>query len=93
VALKLIEILGAEGALVSYHDPHVPTLPPTRKYRFEMHSVELTPEKVASFDAILIATDHRDVDYEMVRQHAKLVVDTRNAMGVKGLEVGNVVKA
>ncbi len=92
-ALKLIEILRAEGAVVSYHDPHVPVLPPTRKYQFEMRSVDLTPENLAGFDAVLIATDHRDVDYDLLRAHAKLVVDTRNAMGVKGLEVGNVVKA
>ncbi len=92
-SLRLIELLLDEGARVAYHDPYVPTLPATRKYRFQMASVELTPENVAGYDAVLIATDHARVDYEMVRRHAQLIVDTRNAMKVKGLSEGSIVKA
>jgi UDP-N-acetyl-D-glucosamine dehydrogenase len=92
-SLKLIEILADEGAQVAYHDPHVPQLPATRKYDFDLHSIELTPEAVASYDAVLIATDHRAVDYDLLREHAQLILDTRNAMRAAGLEAGNVVKA
>ena len=92
-SLKLIELLAAEGAQVAYHDPYVPVLPPVRKYSFELRSVPLTPENVAAHDAVLIATNHANVDYELLRQHARLIVDTRNAMGVKGLASANVVKA
>ena len=92
-SLKLIELLVAEGAQVAYHDPHVPVLPPTRKYNFELRSVKLTTETVAAYDAILIATNHAAVDYELLRQHARLIVDTRNAMQATGLASGNTVKA
>jgi UDP-N-acetyl-D-glucosamine dehydrogenase len=92
-SLKLIDILIAEGARVDYHDPHVPVLPATRKYRFEMRSIDLTPESLAAYDAVLIATDHANIDYRLLGQHAQLVIDTRNAMKAKGLESANIVKA
>ena len=43
-----------------------------------MESVELTREFLASQDAILIATDHSEVDYQLIVDNASLVVDTRN---------------
>ena len=42
-----------------------------------LSSVELTPETVASYDAILLLTDHSAFDYEMIREHAQLLIDTR----------------
>jgi UDP-N-acetyl-D-glucosamine dehydrogenase len=43
------------------------------------HSIELTPAVLADADAVVIVTDHRSIDYQMVVDHASLVVDTRNA--------------
>jgi len=74
-SLKLLELLRKEGALVNYHDPHVPDLPGVR-----LSSVELTPETIAAADCVVIATDHRAVDLDLVVQHARLVVDLRNAV-------------
>jgi len=48
---------------------------------------------VAQYDAVLIATDHDDVDYATVVEHAKLVVDTRNACRKAGIAEANVVRA
>ncbi|MGE3181241.1 MAG: nucleotide sugar dehydrogenase, partial [Phycisphaerae bacterium] len=48
-----------------------------------MKSVKLTPENLKGFDCVLISTDHSDVDYDMICEHAALVVDTRNATGKK----------
>ena len=45
-----------------------------------MTSVELTPEAIASYDAVLISTNHRAFDYAAIAAHAQLVVDTRDAM-------------
>lgn len=76
----LLEKLLKRGAEVTYHDPHIPVLPKMRHHQFpEMNSVELTPEFLQSQDAVLIATDHTNVDYEAVVRHAPLVIDTRNA--------------
>ncbi len=77
-ALAIITLLESRLARVSYYDPHVPRLR-SRHLPREMKSVALTSELVAEVDAVLIVTDHRQVDYEMLVRNAKLVVDARNA--------------
>lgn len=79
-AAEIITLLSARGAVVSYHDPHVPVFPAMRRYRFDLRSSPLTAAKVRSADAVLIVTDHDGVDYSLLAQHAKLIVDTRDAM-------------
>ena len=92
-SLKLIEILRSKGAEVDYNDPYIPKLPPTRKYQYDMESVELTKENLSKYDLILLSTDHDDYDYEFIHKHAKLILDTRNAFKKKGIENGKVFKA
>ncbi|HHS13940.1 MAG TPA: nucleotide sugar dehydrogenase [bacterium] len=77
--LKLIEILSEQGAEVDYNDPFIPMMPKVRKYQYDMKSVELNPKTLASYDAVLISTDHSSYDYEMIVRHSLLIVDTRNA--------------
>jgi len=76
-ALDVIRLLRRHGALVEYHDPHVPKL---KDDDLELKSVPLTPEALSGADCVLIVTDHSDVDYVLVARHARLVVDTRNAL-------------
>ncbi|MFO0881192.1 MAG: nucleotide sugar dehydrogenase [Gemmataceae bacterium] len=79
-AFPILEALQARGAQISYSDPHVPTLPRMRHHpTLRMDSQALTPAFLAQQDAVLIVTDHAKFDYESVLQHARLVVDTRNA--------------
>jgi UDP-N-acetyl-D-glucosamine dehydrogenase len=78
-AYKLMELLDRKRAQLSYHDPFVPTLQPSRRYDFRLSSVPLTAETLAAADAVLIATDHSAIDYDLVVRHSRLVVDTRNA--------------
>jgi len=89
-AVELLELLSAKGAAVDYSDPHVPSFPKMRAHRFDLKSVGLTPETVASYDALLLATDHAAFDYALLRRHARLIVDTR---GVYLDPAPNVVKA
>ena len=77
---EILELLRDRGADVSYHDPHLPKFPSMRKYRVDLDSVPLTRATLAAADCVLIVTDHDAVDYAMVGEHARLVVDTRNAM-------------
>ncbi len=94
-SLKLIELIEGRGAKTDYHDPFIPVIPMTREHA-ELAgrvSVALTPESIASYDAVLIATDHDDVDYGMITKHAKLVIDTRNATVRAGVMNDKVVKA
>lgn len=78
-AFEIIEELLHLGAQISYHDPHVPTMPRMRKYALTMDSQPLTAEYLAAQDAIVVVTDHSAVDWSLVVKHAKLVIDPRNA--------------
>lgn len=77
-ALSIIRLLRAKLALVTYHDPLVPHLR-SRHLEREMSSSELTAEAIRAADAIVIVTNHRSVDYELIVRNANLIVDTRNA--------------
>jgi UDP-N-acetyl-D-glucosamine dehydrogenase len=78
-SLRLIDLFMRRGARVDYHDPYIPAMPLTRRHKFDMRSVSLTPENVDSYDLVVIATDHSCLDYEFILTHARLVVDTRNS--------------
>ncbi|MEJ5301032.1 MAG: nucleotide sugar dehydrogenase [Thermodesulforhabdaceae bacterium] len=78
-AYPLMELLMERGARVAYNDPFIPRLKPTRKYRFDLVSTELTEESLKSFDAVVIVTDHSAYDYQWIVKNAQLVIDTRNA--------------
>ena len=74
---EIIARLQALDAVVAYSDPMVPVFPAMRRYSFDLRSVELTPETIASYDCVIIATDHAQFDYELIQRHAKVIVDTR----------------
>jgi UDP-N-acetyl-D-glucosamine dehydrogenase len=94
-ALTLIELLEKAGAKVSYHDPFIPAVKPSREHGTltGRRSVPLTARSLSGADAVLIVTDHDDVDYAMVAKHARLVLDTRNAMARAGLSGSHISKA
>jgi UDP-N-acetyl-D-glucosamine dehydrogenase len=78
-SLRIIELLIEGGAQVDYHDPYFPRLHKMRKYDFGLTAVEPTAEALASYDAVMIVTDHSSYDYPFIVRHARLVIDTRNA--------------
>jgi len=83
-ALKLIELLQAEGADASYHDPYVAALPE--------HGLESSPLDPAEVDCVVIVTAHSGIDYDDLVAKAPLVVDLRNATGSNGASDGKVWK-
>lgn len=89
-ALKIIELLQNKGARVLYHDPHVPVLPRTRKHSLDMKSALLTENLLRATDCVVVVTDHKNVDYDLIANNADLVVDSRHCVP-KGK--GNVVDA
>jgi UDP-N-acetyl-D-glucosamine dehydrogenase len=76
-SVMLMEKLRALGAEVSYSDPHIPVFPKMREHHFELSSVAVTKESLASFDCVLVATDHDKFDYAMIKSNARLIVDAR----------------
>ena len=91
-SLELIHLLLGLGATIVYHDPHIPIAPKMRSWPQlpEMRSVPLESDLVSSVDAVLISTDHSNVDYELLANNARLIIDSR---GVYRDRRANVVKA
>ena len=92
-SLKLIEILRERGCIVDYNDPYVPKLPKTRKYEYDMESIQLTKENIQKYDVLLLSTDHSNYDFQLIATYAPLIVDTRNAFAKNGIVNERIVKA
>src|SRR3954454_16740960 len=94
-AFKLIDLLEERGAAVDFHDPYVQTIPSTRKHAklAGRASIAWDPKAIGNYDAVLIATDHDNIDYRALVEHASLVIDTRNACARAGMTSPNIVKA
>ena len=92
-SIKLIEMLKERGAKVDYNDPHISRTPKQRDHDLRMRSKKLDARMLASYDCVLIATDHTTYDYAWIAKHAKLIVDTRNALGHIKTGRSKIVKA
>lgn len=87
-AVEIMDLLQSKGAHIDYSDPHVPVFPRKRDYYFDLSSVRLTEETVASYDCVVLATDHDGFDYGLLARIARIIVDTRGR-----LKNGSVVNA
>jgi UDP-N-acetyl-D-glucosamine dehydrogenase len=94
-ALKIIELLEKRVADISYHDPHVAKLPLTRNYPglAGKKCIGLTRDSISVYDAVVIVTDHDNVDYQLLARHSRLIVDTRNAIRTRGIVCKQLVQA
>jgi UDP-N-acetyl-D-glucosamine dehydrogenase len=92
-AFTILEALEAKGAVVAYHDPFIPVLPAMRHHAIRLGSQPLTPTFLQAQDCVVVVTDHDGVDYGLVVEHSRLVVDTRNV--TNGIESAGcqIVKA
>lgn len=91
-AVKIINLLQAKGATVSYHDPYIPVIKEMRRYPgFSMKSVTLDQDQLATQDCLVLITDHSCFNYEYIYKCSKLIVDTRNAFDKCGSE--KIIKA
>lgn len=79
-AVEIMELLQSKGAEVAYSDPHVPIFPHKRNYHFDLHSEPLTPENISRFDCLVLATDHDAFNYDLLLEHASLIIDTRGRL-------------
>ncbi|MEF2554146.1 nucleotide sugar dehydrogenase [Aurantimonas sp. A2-1-M11] len=94
-SFAILELLAKRGVSFGYHDPHVGQIPSTREHPAftGLKSVNLDVDCFEYFDAVLVLTDHDAVDYELVVRHARIIVDTRNVFGRRGLRSSNIRKA
>ena len=79
---KLFDLLDERSAELAYYDPYVPEIGPTREHSrwMGMRSTHWDEQTISQFDAVVIATAHRSVNYRELSQWARLIVDTRNVM-------------
>ena len=93
-ALKVLELLEKRGSHVDFHDPYIPVFPRDIDYP-ELEgrkSVPLSAASLASYDCVVVTTGHREVDYQLVSDNARLLADTRNVLQPRGLLTDNAFK-
>jgi UDP-N-acetyl-D-glucosamine dehydrogenase len=90
-ALDVIHLLQEKGAVVRYHDPFVPQFKHDDWAMKSLTDAELMPA-VRSADAVVIVTNHSAYDYPAILDAAKLIIDTRNALGKAGYRHPKVVR-
>lgn len=88
-ALDVIKLLQERGADVIYHDPFVPDL---HHEGIPLESIELTADALKNADCVVIVTDHSDLDYQWIVNHATIVVDSRNALKKVDTSHATVIK-
>lgn len=98
-AIRVMELLAAEGAEVTYHDPYVASVRlEARRSAFdqrgdELFSTPLCSTVISGADLVLIATDHSGIDYRLVAEHSKAILDTRNVfrrLTIEGPSIHNL---
>lgn len=90
-SIFVMERLRDWGAKVDYSDSNVPVFPKMREHQFDLASVTLDPATVAGYDAVVLLTDHSDFDYDMIRDNARLLIDTRGKY--RGQPADNICRA
>jgi UDP-N-acetyl-D-glucosamine dehydrogenase len=88
-ALDVIGLLRQQGAVVDYHDPFVAEI---RQEAFQLKSVPDLEAAVAKADCVVITTDHSGYNWKKILDQAKLIVDTRNALGDLGRGSDKVIR-
>ena len=86
-SIHVMEIVAKDGVDMTYHDPFVPEFTIAGQ---KMKSQKLTPKLVQAADLVVLTTDHSDVNYKMVAKNAKAILDTRNALGARGIAGKNI---
>ncbi len=91
----LMDLLQKRGVKVSYYDPYIPVIRPSREHGHwtGTQSVSWTRDVLSRFDLVLISTQHEAVNYQELAECADCIVDTRNAMAEIKTRPGQVWKA
>lgn len=90
-SIEVMELLQEKGAEVAYSDPHVPAFPAMRAHHFDLTSIDITVDALKNYDCVVLTTAHKAFNYELIAQHASLIVDTRGAF--KRFKQDNIVSA
>ncbi len=94
-SLRIMHWLDEQNVQVDYLDPMISVLPEMHDFPQFSGRAAVSPEAVSQvgYDAIIISTDHDDIDYEALASLGVPIIDTRNAIERRGLSLENVTKA
>jgi UDP-N-acetyl-D-glucosamine dehydrogenase len=93
---KIFDLLKEKGAEISYYDPFIPEVLPTREHAewTGKKSIEWEKEVISGFDVVVISTNHSEIDYDELAKWSETVVDSRNAMkNIESLKQNHIFKA
>ena len=76
-SLELIKLLQQMDAEITYSDPHVPVLPPSRRHKYALSSFAFTAKDLPEFDCVIVATNHDKFNWDEIKRYSRLIVDTR----------------
>ena len=86
--IELIKLFKNKGATVHYSDPFIPVFPKIRKYSLNLTSIKINKRNIKYYDAIVLATNHDAFNYKIIKNNAKLIIDTR---GVYKKNFSNII--
>jgi len=86
-SLEIFDFLSKNGSEVEYSDPHFPDFPITRKFNYKQKSVNINKDSLSDYDLVVVLTKHNAFDYELILQHAKMILDTRGVFEVDNKNV------
>jgi UDP-N-acetyl-D-glucosamine dehydrogenase len=94
-SLRLLQLIGERDGQADFYDPYISEIPSTREYQYfkALRSIEWNTKALSFYDAIIIATDHSDVDYALIEDFSGVIVDTRNVLARLNLTSQKIVKA
>ena len=81
-SFEIMSELKKHKANVSYHDPYVKYLPITRKHKLNLSSINIDKKNISSADAVLLLTDHDNINYSLIKKYSKKIFDTRGVYSV-----------
>ncbi len=87
-ALDVMTLLEQGGAQVDYYDSYVPKINWNNEDKYSQK--KLTSEILHGYDAVVVLTDHSNINYEIVKTEAKLIIDTRNVFS--GINHSNIIR-
>lgn len=92
-AIEIFDLASKKFKNVDFHDPHVACLKKSKlSADFEVSSVPITPSNVSNYDAIVVTTDHDDVNWKLIANYANLIVDTRNVFSNSDDNLCRIIK-
>ena len=91
VTFKIMELLEEKEAVTDYHDPYIPQIKPTRKYKQFVGKKSVALKTINQYDCVVILTDHTSYDFKTIANQSKIIVDTRNACG--NIKSNKIIKA